>query len=169
MPFEDLMPLSCKQRLNKPFMWLVIVAGMAICALSAYRFPVAQVDIELLLLVSVTVIFGSRIGIEIPHVKAEITVSDTFIFLILLLYGGEVAVLIAAADAFGSSMRFANKWFTRFFNASVLACATFATAWVIHICFGSIKEMARESYSGNLITSLCLMSSLQYITNYGMA
>src|SRR6267143_772597 len=160
MPFEDLMPLSGKQRLNKPFMWLVIVAGMAICALSAYRFPVAQVDIELLLLVSVTVIFGSRIGIEIPHVKAEITVSVTFIFLILLLYGGEAAVLIAAADAFGSSMRFTNKWFTRFFNASILACATFSTVLVIHICFGSIRETAHESYSGTFITALFLMASV---------
>src|SRR5258706_10494040 len=81
-PMENPKQLSGKQRLNKPFMWLVIAAGMTICAYSAYRFPVAQVDMELLVLVAVTVIFGSRIGIEIPHVKAEITVSDTFIFLI---------------------------------------------------------------------------------------
>lgn len=169
MAIEDPTKLSGKQRLTKPFMWLVISAGMTICAFAAYRFPVKDVDLQLLLLVFVTVVFGSRIGVEIPHVRAEITVSDTFIFLILLLYGGEAAVLIAAADAFGSSMRFANKWFTRFFNASVLACATFATAWVIHICFGSIKEMARESYSGNLITALFLMASVQYITNSGLA
>src|SRR5467141_1884139 len=120
MAIEDPTPLSGKQRLTKPFMWLVIAVGMTICIFSAYRFPVEQVDLQLLLLVFVTVVFGSRIGVEIPHVRAEITVSDTFIFLILLLYGGEVAVLIAAADAFGSSMRFANKWFTRFFNASIL-------------------------------------------------
>src|SRR6267142_2139566 len=151
MPFEDLMPLSGKQRLNKPFMWLVIVAGMAICALSAYRFPVAQVDIELLLLVSVTVIFGSRIGIQIPHIKAEITVSDTFIFLILLLYGGETAVLIAAAEALCSSMRFASKWLTRLFNSALLACSTALTAWLLHLSFGSIKEIGRGSYTGNFI------------------
>src|SRR6267378_2489980 len=169
MATEDQTKLSTKQRLNKPFMWLTILAGMAICAVCVYRFPVGEVDLQLLLLVSFTVIFGSRIGIQIPHVKAEITVSDTFIFLILLLYGGEAAVLIAAADAFGSSMRFANKWFTRFFNASILACATFATVWVIHLCFGSMKEMARGSFSGNFIIALFLMASVQYVTNSGLA
>jgi diguanylate cyclase (GGDEF)-like protein/PAS domain S-box-containing protein len=169
MATEDAIKLSVKQRLDKPFMWLVILAGMSICAVCIYRFPVGDVDLQLLLLVSFTVIFGSRIGIEIPHVKAQITVSDTFIFLILLLYGGEAAVLIAAADAFGSSMRFASKWVTRFFNASLLACATFATAVAIHVCFGSIKETARESYTRNFITALFLMATVQYLTNSGLA
>ena len=161
--------LRGKQRLTRPFMWLVILAGMTSCAFSAYRFPVNQVDLQLALLVFVTVVFGSRIGVEIPHVNSEITVSDTFIFLILLLYGGEAAVLVAAADAFSSSMRFANKWFTRFFNASILACATFATVSVLHLCFGPITEKARGNYSGNFIMALFLMASVQYVANSGLA
>ena len=103
MPSEDLMPLSGKQRLNKPFMWLIIAVGVGICVFSAYRFPVKQIDMQFLMLVFFTIVFGSRIGIQIPKVNGEITVSDTFIFLILLLYGGEAAVLIAAADAFSGS------------------------------------------------------------------
>jgi hypothetical protein len=166
---ENPKQLSGKQLLNKPFMWLAIAAGAVICAYSAYRFPVAQVDMELLLLVSVTVIFGSRIGIEIPHVGSEITVSDTFIFLILLLYGGEAAVLIAAADAFCASMRFSKQWFTRVFNASILACATFATVSVLRLCFGSITEQARGGYSGSFIMTLFLMASVQYLANSGLA
>jgi len=101
MPLQELTQTSGKERLNKPFMWLVIAAGLSICAYCGYHFPFKQANLELVLLVFITVFFGSRIGVEIPHVKGHITVSDTFVFLIFLLYGGEAAVLVAAADAFG--------------------------------------------------------------------
>src|SRR5436190_2507806 len=169
MPNEVLAPLLGKQRFNKPFMWFVIATGMTICAICAYRFPTGKVDLELLLLIFVTVVFGSRIGVEIPQMRGHITVSDTFVFLILLLYGGEAAVLVAAADAFGSSMRFANKWVTRLFNASILACSTFATFLIIQVCFGPITEEARTSYSGNFILALFVMATVQYLANSGLA
>jgi diguanylate cyclase (GGDEF)-like protein/PAS domain S-box-containing protein len=160
---------SGKEQLNKPFMWLIIAAGAAVCVLSVHRLQTANIDVQLLLIAFATLVFGSRIGVQVPHIKAEITVSDTFIFLILMLYGGEAAVLIAAVEALCSSMRFANKWFTRAFNSALLACSTFVTAWVIQLCFGSIKEMARGSYTGNFIVALFLMASVQYITNSGLA
>ena len=138
-------PDAGNEHLTKPYMWLVIVAGAVVIALSVHRLQTARIDVQFLLLAFATLVFGSRIGVQIPHVKAEITVSDTFVFLILLLYGGEAAVLIAAVEALCSSMRFANKWFTRLFNSALLACSTFVTAWVLHLCFGSIKEMAREA------------------------
>lgn len=169
MVTEDPATVSSKEQLNKPFMWLVIAGGAVVCVLSLRGLQTAQIDLQLLLLAFGTLVFGSRIGVQIPHVKAEITVSDTFIFLILLLYGGEAAVLLAAVEALCSSMRFASKWLTRLFNSALLACSTFVTAWVIHLCFGSIKEMARGSFTGNFIVALFLMASVQYVTNSGLA
>ena len=169
MVTENPATVSSKEQLNKPFMWLVIAGGVVVCALSVRGLQTAQIDLQLLLLTFGTLVFGSRIGVQIPHVKAEITVSDTFIFLILLLYGGEAAVLIAAVEALCSSMRFASRWLTRLFNSALLACSTFVTAWVIHLCFGSIKEMARGSFTGNFIVALFLMASVQYVTNSGLA
>jgi diguanylate cyclase (GGDEF)-like protein/PAS domain S-box-containing protein len=169
MATEDPATVSSKEQLNKPFMWLVIAAGAAVCVLSLRGLQTAQIDVQLLLLAFGTLVFGSRIGVQIPHVKAEITVSDTFIFLILLLYGGEAAVLIAAVEALCSSMRFASRWLTRSFNSALLACSTFVTAWVIHLCFGSVKDMGRGSFTGNFIVALFLMASVQYVTNSGLA
>ena len=161
--------LSGKQKLNRPFMALVIAAGAVVCVLSVVRLQTMQIDVQLLLIAFATLVFGSRVGVQVPHVTAEITVSDTFIFLILMLYGGEAAVLIAAAEALCSSMRFANKWLTRLFNSALLACSTFVTAWVINLCFGPIKGMARGNFTGNFIIALFLMASVQYITNSGLA
>ena len=150
-------------------MWLVLVAGSAVCTWSVVRLQTERIDLQLLLLALGTLVFGSRIGVQIPHVKAEITVSDTFVFLILLLYGGEAAVLIAAVEALCSSMRFASKWFTRLFNSALLACSTFITAWVLQFCFGPIRELGRAGYTGNFIIAIFLMASVQYIANSGLA
>ena len=161
--------LSGKQKLNRPFMALVIAAGALVCILSVVRLQAANIDVQLLLIAFATLVFGSRVGVQVPHVTAQITVSDTFIFLILLLYGGEAAVLIAAAEALCSSMRFANKWLTRLFNAALLACSTFVTAWVLQLCFGPTRDMVRASFTGNFIIALFLMASVQYVTNSGLA
>jgi diguanylate cyclase (GGDEF)-like protein/PAS domain S-box-containing protein len=169
MSSENPAPLTGKKYLHKLFMWLVLNAGIVVCALSVYRLPIARIDLQFLLLALVTIVFGSRIGVKIPQINAEITVSDTFVFLILLLYGSQAAVLVAGLEALCSSMRFAKQWFTRFFNASLLAFSTFITASVLQLCFGSIAEKARASYSGSFIIALFLMASVQYVVNSGLA
>lgn len=169
MTTENPPQLVGRKRLNKAFMWLITAAGLAACVLSVKHLQTTQVDLQFLLIAFLTIVFGSRIGVQIPHVDAEITVSDTFIFLILLLYGGETAVLVAAAEALCSSMRFANKWFTRLFNSGLLACSTFITASVLHFCFGPMNQIARGGYTGNFIIGLFLMASVQYVVNSGLA
>ena len=156
-----------KPRLNEPFMWFIIVTGTAAALFAALRLDRSQIDIQFLILATVTLILGSRIGVQIPRVKAEITVSDTFIFLIFLLYSGEAAILLAGAEAFYSSMRFAGRWFTRFFNAGLLWLSTFITVWVVKACFGNIY--ASHRYSQQWILSLFVMASVQYIANSGLA
>jgi diguanylate cyclase (GGDEF)-like protein/PAS domain S-box-containing protein len=158
-----------KARLNQPFMWLVIAAGAAVSVWSALNFDRGQMDVRFVLLASVTIIFGSRIGVQIPRVKSEITVSDTFVFLVLLLYAGPPAVLLAGAEAFCSSMRFAGKWRTRFFNASLLALSTFVTASVLRLAFGPIGAFGRNGYSDRWVACLFVMALVQYGVNSGLA
>ena len=169
MPSANPVPVATKDHLNKPFMWLVLAAGATVFVWSAFRLQPIKMDVQFLLLAFVTIVFGSRIGVQIPHVKAEITVSDTFIFLILLLYGAEAAVLVAFTEALCSSMRFANKWFTRFFNAGLLSFSTFVTASVLRVCFGPINQVSHGTYSGNFMMALFLMASVQYVVNSGLA
>jgi diguanylate cyclase (GGDEF)-like protein/PAS domain S-box-containing protein len=166
---ENPAPISDKVQLNRPFMWLVILAGVIVCTWSVVRLDLGKIDLQFLLLAFVTLVCGSRIGVQIPHVKAEITVSDTFVFLILLLYGGEAAVLIAAVEALCSSMRFASRWFTRFFNSALLASSTFVTAGVLRGLFGPVKGLGSNGLTGNFIIALFIMASVQYVTNSGLA
>ena len=161
--------LTSRQRLHQPFMHLLISAGAAVCLYSAYRLETSGLDFQFLLLASFTVLIGSRIGVQIPKIHAEITVSDTFIFLTMLLYGGEAAVLLASAEALCSSLRFSKKWITRFLNASLLACSTFVTVWVLRLSFGPITNLIPGAYHRRFILAVFLMALTQYGVNSGLA
>jgi diguanylate cyclase (GGDEF)-like protein/PAS domain S-box-containing protein len=158
-----------KQRLNLPYMRLLIAVGAGVCLFSAYRLDTSRLDLQLLLLAAFTATIGSRIGIQIPKTKAEITVSDTFVFLTLLLYGGEAAILLAAVEALCSSLRFSKRWTTRLFNASLLACSTFTTVWILRLCFGQITKLVPGAYRKEFILAIFLMALTQYGVNSGLA
>ncbi len=147
----------------------VVILGIAACLFSAYRLPVSNLDFRFLLLFTVTMVLGSRLIVRIPRVKGEITVSDTFIFLTLLLYGGEVAILLATLDALSSAIRFSKVPMTITFNAAMIATATFATVWVLRFWFGSIVEVTRGEYSPDFILMVVLMAFVQYGFNAGLA
>lgn len=145
----------------------IILAGAVVTAVCAHRLPLATLDIRLGVLVLVTTIIGSRITVRIPGARGHISVSDTFIFLTMLLFGGEAAVLLAASEAFISSIRFNSRNVVRLFNAAVMAFSTFVTAGVVNLAFGSFTDL-REAYSPNLVVALCSMALVQYALNSGL-
>jgi len=102
---EPPITLMTKQRLFKPFLYTLVAAGVAVVLFSIRRLPIADLDWRFLVLAITTATVASRLTIRIPRVKGEVTVGDTLIFLAILLYDGEAAILLAAADALGSSLR----------------------------------------------------------------
>jgi signal transduction histidine kinase/CheY-like chemotaxis protein len=158
-----------RQRLATVYLWLVVTAGAAAVLISAYRLPVAKLNLQLGMLTLVTVLVASRIRIGIPRLTSEIGVADTFIFLIMLLYGGEAAVLVATADALIQTRGFAKKLKTFLFNAAMLACATFLAGEVVRYSFQHVANLNYEVFTGNYLVVLCLMMLVQYVVNTGLA
>ncbi|HMG73044.1 MAG TPA: diguanylate cyclase [Pyrinomonadaceae bacterium] len=151
-------------RLNQIFVWTVIAAGTALVVFSGAHLTFAQLDVRFLLLALATVLVGPRLSIQIPRVKAHISVSDSFVFLALLLFGGEAAIVLATAEALCSSVRISNKVQTHLFNAAVMGCATFVTVWTLRLCFGETL-IWRDVYSSNYLVALCAMAVVQYAVN----
>jgi signal transduction histidine kinase/CheY-like chemotaxis protein len=158
-----------RERLATLYFWLIVTLGASAVLVSAYRLPLAKLDLQFALLTLLTVIVTSRVRIGIPRLTSEISVSDTLIFLILLLYGGEAAVLVATADALAQTSRFGKKLRTFLFNAGMLACATFLTGQVVHFAFLHVPNLNYEVFSGNYLIVLCLMVLVQYVVNTGLA
>ena len=149
----------------RPFMHVIIAFGSAALLISAYKLPVAQLDLRFLLL-ALMVGLSSHISVRIPHVSGCITVSDTLIFLTLLLYGGEAAVLMSALEGLYGSLRISRKSVTILFNVAVLSLSTFFTSWALR-ALGTF-ELTGTDYSANSLIAVFVMALTQYFTNTGL-
>jgi signal transduction histidine kinase/ActR/RegA family two-component response regulator len=163
-----------RQRFTRPYMWAILLAGAAVSLYSITRLPLGQLDLRFLILAVITISISSRLTVQIPRISGHISVSDTFIFLTMLLYGGEAAVLLAAAEALCSSLRFSKKAIpisviSILFNSAMMACSTYLTALALHLCFGNILDVPRGSFSATLFIAVCLMALVQYISNSVLA
>jgi signal transduction histidine kinase/CheY-like chemotaxis protein len=157
-----------RHRFFKPFLFAVVAAGAGAILFSLHRLPTDRLDWRFLLLLVAMAAVASRLSIPIPHVKGEVTVGDTLIFLTILLYDGEAAVLMAAVDGLSSSLYVSKKARVCLFNASQMVTSTFITVWVLRLCFGSILALNQGSYSSRTLTAVCLMTMIQYLGNSGL-
>ena len=158
---------TLRQHTTGIYMWTIVAAGVACCLYSTYALPRGIIDGYCLLLTLITAVIGSRIAIRIPAINVNITVEDTFVFIALLLYGGEAAVMIGALAGICSALRISRKVRTVAFGSAALACAVFATATVLKFIFGSTTELF-NSGSSIAISALCVMGLVQYLVHTGI-
>ncbi|MDQ3257621.1 MAG: hypothetical protein M3R15_27670, partial [Acidobacteriota bacterium] len=153
-----------KQRYIDPYLWLLTAVGAAILLFSACRLPVATLDTRFLVLVILTIVC-SRATIQIPRFKSHFSFTDTLIFLTLLLFGGEAAILLAAAEGLCASLRFCKRPISVLSNTAIMAISTFVTVWTLRLCFGEALAVTYSDYSATLIALLCAMALVQFVTN----
>ncbi len=146
------------------YMWSIVVLGSIITLLCVGQLPFAQLDLRFYLL-ALMVILSSQFAVRIPRVSGRITVTDTFIFLTMLLYGGAAAVVMSALEGICSTLRISKRPRTILLNSAVLALSTFVTAATVRLLFQPPAELITTGYSGNLLAAICTMALVQYVTN----
>ena len=143
----------------------VICLGAAACIFSAFRLAAAPPDARFLLLALVTIVVGSRLGVKIPRARSEVTASEAFVFLAVLLFDGDAAVLLAAAEALCFSLRLSMRRLLHLFNAALLACSYFLTVWALRLCFGSVRGVVEGGDPAALALLVCVMAGVQFVSN----
>lgn len=157
-----------RERLSKHYMRIVAAIGLAVVVFSIRDAHLPDLGLRFLLLVVVTICLGSRIVVQFFRFDSYISISDVFIFLALLMFDGEAAILLAAMEGFFSSLRITKKPLTMAFNSAGMAISTFITVWTLRLFFGSIVDLSNGSFSSRLITATCMMAFTQYIVNSGL-
>jgi len=148
-------------------MWTVVTAGAACVLYATYKLQVGVIDGYFLLLTLITAVLGSRIAVRIPKISGNITLEDTFVFIALLLYGGEAAVMIGTLAGICSALRISRKVRTVAFGSAALAVSVMATATVLKLVFGSTTNLLNKGASMAII-SLCVMGLVQYLVHTGL-
>ncbi len=152
----------------RPFLWVVIGCGSLAFIYSALRVDFVHIDSRLALMVGMALLLTSRITIPIPRYSSQISVSDTFVFLVLLLYGSEAAVIAGALEAFLSSLWFSRRPQTRMFNWASAAFSIMITSSVLELVFGNIVALRTRPITTTFVAAICTMALTQYVANSGI-
>lgn len=154
------------------YMAIVMGAGVVCVGVAAYTAEWQEANIYLLLLSAFTILIGSKMTIQIPRFKSHVSVSDTLIFVTLLLYGGGFAIMLAAIEATFSAWKFCNRKVTVFFNAATMALSTGAVVLALNslrFAFGKPHVYGHADDLQTFIIALSIVALTQFIFNTTLA
>src|SRR5687768_129576 len=149
-----------KQSQIKAYLWSTIFLGGGLTIAAALRMQWSSLGLRFLLLAIVTVAVSSRFSVRIPRANTNVTVADTFIFLVMLLYGGPAAILLSATEGLTSGRRISKTPTMVFFNAAVMVCSTSATVMAL----SQIGVDPSGSVAATVIAA-SVMALTQYLSN----
>jgi len=152
----------------RPFLWVVVGCGSLVFLYSTTQIRPSQFDSRFVLLVAVALLLTSKITIPLPRLSSQISVSDTFVFLVLLLYGGAAAVIVAGLEAFLSTLHFSRRRTTIAFNWASAAVSILITSTVLELIFGSVVALRSDPLSATFLGAICTMALTHYISNSGL-
>ncbi len=127
--------------------------------------PVNWLDPTLIFIASIAVLIGSRVVVRIPGMPSYFSMSETLVFLVMFLYGGDAAIVLAAAAESSASLNFSKKPSTILFNGAASSIATSITVWGLRLTFGPVKDLFENNFTGKLVIVVCVMGMLQYAGN----
>ncbi|HEU4875394.1 MAG TPA: ATP-binding protein [Pyrinomonadaceae bacterium] len=146
------------------YVWSLMIAGVMIALASIYYLPFDSLDGRFFFL-CLMVMASSLIAIRIPRVSGRITVSDTFVFLGMLMYGGAAAILLSWLEGFAVTIIISKKPRVFLLNSAILAISTFLTATALNLIFGPIARLTENGISQRFFYAICVMGFVQYIAN----
>ena len=119
--------------LSKSFLIILQAAGAATLAYSIYRLWLEPVRADWMLTLTFLVLLASRIDLRLPGVRSKMTITDTFIYVGVLILNPWAAALLGSIDGLATSLRNVKR---------------LATAWpIIGPVKASISSMPRPSFS----------------------
>jgi diguanylate cyclase (GGDEF)-like protein len=159
--------ITNQPRLLDAYRWVVVAAGSAALIASTVFLRAPKLDLRFLILASIMMVVSSRFSVQIPRVNTNITISDTFIFLVLLMYGGVAGILLAAVEGLFSGMRISKRPLVIAFNSGMMMFSTSLTVMVVTLCFGPIGEVRSYDVS-HFVAAIGAMALVQYFSNSGI-
>jgi len=90
--------LSGFSRSGKVYIWTVVVAGLCAIVRSLYQMSSEPIGYQWFILAALTLVSGSA-TVRLPSSVASISISETFVFTAVLLYGPAAGTTIVALDA----------------------------------------------------------------------
>jgi len=144
--------------------------GVFVLLWTGYNFPVEKINTGMIALSVVTVFFSSFLRIQLPRTKIHLTISDALVFLSMLIYGTETAIILAALESLFTSLNFKNKGITIkpktiALNIVIASVTTFVTAVTLKLLFDAPIETIESMGNSQFALMLTAMALCQFLVN----
>src|SRR5436190_3183428 len=152
-------------RFGQVYIWVVIVAGTLIIGDSLYEMYRVPVGYQWFLLAALTLISGST-TVRLPSSIASITISETFVFTAVLLYGPSAGTLIVALDGLVISFWIAKRHrevHRALFNMSAPAISLWCSAQLFFY-LANVRPLSEEAPSLERILYPLIVFALVHFT-----
>ncbi len=130
----------------RAFWWTAVLLGFAALAYSIGVVIDGGAWLVLQVLIGSTVVgLTGLFTVRIPGAKTSIAAAEIFIFLMLLLFGPEAAVIAAAVEGAMGSMRTSKRWTSRIGTPALAAVAMAACGHLFAFVMNVANDSARVS------------------------
>src|SRR5918993_891471 len=146
------------ERLNRTLLTLTVLFGAGAVVFSAFTIRTSFEWLPFLLLGVVSASIGMRVGVKTPSAEGQVSLTDGLTIFAMLIFGGEAAVLLAAASGLCAATHFRRRLSTLLFNAAAPAVSAFVAYRVASFVFGPVAGMTSGLASVSLIAALCLLA-----------
>jgi diguanylate cyclase (GGDEF)-like protein/PAS domain S-box-containing protein len=126
---------------SRAYWWTVAAIGYVLLANSLYVF--SALPIALLLQSALAILFVGAVAffpVKIPGSKLSVTGGEIFIFLALLLFGVEAAVVAAALDGAIGSVRTSKRWTSWFGSPAMAAIAVSLSGYAFLVARAALER-----------------------------
>jgi putative nucleotidyltransferase with HDIG domain len=145
----------------------VSAIGIAVAVHSLSQLLLQQVDLQWLILAALTLLTGT-FTVRIPGVRARLSVSDTFVFASVMLFGPAAGTVTALLDALIISLRLghhAREPFRVIFNVAAVALSTRASGYVFFAVAGISPYSIEHTPLSQILLPLFLFTLSYFLLN----
>ncbi|HEY0173477.1 MAG TPA: PAS domain S-box protein, partial [Pyrinomonadaceae bacterium] len=142
------------QRFPKQFVNAVVAAGAGALLLATLGLPLGHLSFAALLLAVLAVQISARFDAR-PADGWHFPSAEGFVFLSMLLFDGEVGVMLAALVAVCSALGDRRGWQAVAFRAGVAATAATLVAWTLRLTAGPLTELTAGWPAASTLNAVC--------------
>ena len=139
-------------RVGQAYLSFVIALGLLVIVGSVYRLHVEPLGYQWYMLAALTLVSGSA-TVQLPSVPASISVSETFVFASVLLFGPAAGTVMVALDGLVISFWMAKRrpeWYRALFNMAAPALSIWSAAKLLFLVAG-VAPLIRQEASVNVL------------------
>jgi diguanylate cyclase (GGDEF)-like protein/PAS domain S-box-containing protein len=156
------------QRFPQQFVNAVVAVGAASVLLATFGLPFRLLGYPVLLLAVLAVQVSARFNAQ-PDEGWHFPFAEGFVFLSMLLFDGEVGVLLAALVALCAALGESRGALAVAFRATVAATAATLVVWTLRLTAGPLTELTLGWPTAATLNAVCAAVLVISLVNAGVA